>query len=145
MNMEIRAAAFLLQFLCIRNGVHQGAVFCMVHESPGRLLRTGSRSTPGQKEKAMETRIAVIAIIVDDRSRSEEVNQLLHEYGEYIVGRMGVPYHKKQISVISIILDAPQEKISALSGKLGMIKGISTKTVYSKIPKNHEMEDSRNV
>lgn len=84
----------------------------------------------------METRIAVIAIIVDDRSKSEEVNQLLHEYGEFIVGRMGVPYRERKISVISVILDAPQEKISALSGKLGMIKGISSKTVYSKIPEN---------
>lgn len=87
----------------------------------------------------METRIAVIAIIVEDRSRSEELNQILHMYGEYIVGRMGVPYREKGISVISVILDAPQEKISALSGKLGMLKGVSSKTVYSRLP-----ESSRN-
>ncbi|MDO4340134.1 MAG: iron-only hydrogenase system regulator [Eubacteriales bacterium] len=87
----------------------------------------------------METRIAVIAIIVEDRSRSEELNQILHMYGEYIVGRMGVPYREKGISVISVILDAPQEKISALSGKLGMLKGVSSKTVYSRLP-----ERSRN-
>jgi len=68
-------------------------------------------------EKSMETRIAVIAIIVEDRSKSEELNQLLHQYGEYIVGRMGVPYREREVSVISVILDAPQEKISALSGK----------------------------
>ncbi|HJB29457.1 MAG TPA: iron-only hydrogenase system regulator [Candidatus Blautia faecavium] len=80
----------------------------------------------------METRIAVIAIIVEDRGRSEEINQLLHEYGEYIVGRMGVPYREKNLSIISVILDAPQEKISALSGKLGMVPGISSKTLYSK-------------
>lgn len=84
-------------------------------------------------EKSMETRIAVIAIIVEDRSKSEELNQLLHQYGEYIVGRMGVPYREREVSVISVILDAPQEKISALSGKLGMLKGVSSKTVYSKI------------
>lgn len=82
----------------------------------------------------METRIAVIAIIVEDREKSEEINQLLHEYGEYIVGRMGVPYRSKNLSIISVILDAPQEKISALSGKLGMLHGISSKTLYSKLP-----------
>lgn len=82
----------------------------------------------------METRIAVIAIIVEDREKSEEINQLLHEYGEYIVGRMGVPYRSKNLSIISVILDAPQEKISALSGKLGMLPGISSKTLYSKLP-----------
>lgn len=85
-------------------------------------------------EKFMETRIAVIAIIVEDRSKSEELNQLLHQYGEYIVGRMGVPYREREVSVISVILDAPQEKISALSGKLGMLPGVSSKTVYSKLP-----------
>lgn len=82
----------------------------------------------------METRIAVIAIIVEDRTRSEELNRLLHQYGEYVVGRMGVPYRQKGVSVISVILDAPQEKISALSGKLGMLEGVTTKTVYSKMP-----------
>lgn len=82
----------------------------------------------------METRIAVIAIIVEDRSKSEELNQILHAYGEYVVGRMGVPYRSKGVSVISVILDAPQEKISALSGKLGMLKGVSSKTVYSRLP-----------
>ena len=79
----------------------------------------------------MDTRIAVIAIIVEDRSKSGELNRLLHEYGEYIVGRMGVPYRPKGVSVISVILDAPQEKISALSG---MLEGITSKTVYSKMP-----------
>ena len=82
----------------------------------------------------MDTRIAVIAIIVEDRSNSGELNRLLHEYGEYMVGRMGVPYRPKGVSVISVILDAPQEKISALSGKLGMLEGITSKTVYSKMP-----------
>lgn len=90
----------------------------------------------------METRIAVIAIIVEDREKTEELNQLLHIYGEYIVGRMGVPYKTKGVSVISVILDAPQEKISALSGKLGMLEGISSKTVYSKLPeKKNERAD----
>ena len=77
----------------------------------------------------METRIAVIAIIVEDRGKSEALNRILHDYGEYIVGRMGIPYRSKGVSVISVILDAPQEKISALSGKLGMLDGVSSKTV----------------
>lgn len=81
-----------------------------------------------------DTRIAVIAIIVEDRSRSGELNLLLHDYGEYIVGRMGVPYREKGVNVISVILDAPQEKISALSGKLGMLDGVTSKTVYSRMP-----------
>lgn len=85
----------------------------------------------------MDTRIAVIAIIVEDRSKSEELNRLLHEYGEFIVGRMGVPYRPKGVSVISVILDAPQETISALSGKLGMLDGITSKTVYSKMPEKN--------
>ncbi|WP_274422014.1 TM1266 family iron-only hydrogenase system putative regulator [Blautia sp. XA-2221] len=85
----------------------------------------------------MDTRIAVIAIIVEDRSKSEELNRLLYEYGEFIVGRMGVPYRPKGVSVISVILDAPQETISALSGKLGMLDGITSKTVYSKMPEKN--------
>lgn len=81
----------------------------------------------------METRIAVIALIVEDTNASEEVNALLHQYSSYMVGRMGVPYRPKDVSIISVILDAPQDVISALSGKLGMISGVSTKTVYSKV------------
>ena len=88
----------------------------------------------GKKAGIIVAVIAVIAIIVEDRSKSGELNRLLHEYGEYIVGRMGVPYRPKGVSVISVILDAPQEKISALSGKLGMLEGITSKTVYSKMP-----------
>lgn len=82
----------------------------------------------------METRIAVIAIIVEERESAEKLNALLHEYGEYVVGRMGVPYKTRGISIISVILDAPQNAISALTGKLGMLPGISSKTVYSKMP-----------
>ncbi|SCP97298.1 TM1266 family iron-only hydrogenase system putative regulator [Anaerobium acetethylicum] len=81
----------------------------------------------------METRIALIGIIVEDNASSERINNVLHEYGQYIVGRMGVPYHKRGISVISVIIDASNDVISSLSGKLGMIPHVSTKTVYSKI------------
>lgn len=79
------------------------------------------------------TRIAVITIIVEDRNFADGLNRLLHEYGDYLVGRMGVPYRPKEVSVICAILDAPQDVISALSGKIGMLPGITSKTVYSKI------------
>lgn len=79
-----------------------------------------------------ETRIAVIGIIVEDKAAIAEVNRLLHEYGEYIIGRMGIPYEKKEVNIISIVVDAPMDKISALSGKLGKLPGISAKSLYSK-------------
>jgi len=81
----------------------------------------------------MESRIALIGIIVENKDSVEKINTILHEYSDYVVGRMGVPYHKKQISVISVIVDASNEIISAMSGKLGMIPYVSTKTVYSKV------------
>lgn len=79
----------------------------------------------------METRVALVGIIVKNRENTEKLNEILHEYGEYIIGRMGVPYKEKDISVISIAIDAPQDKISALSGKIGMIEGISSKVIYA--------------
>ena len=82
----------------------------------------------------METRIALIGIIVEDNDSTEKINALLHEYGQYIVGRMGIPYRQKGVSVISIVIDAPNSIISALSGKLGMLPGVSAKTVYSRLP-----------
>ncbi len=81
----------------------------------------------------METRVAVIGIIVENNNAVNEVNNILHEYGSYIIGRMGIPYKEKQISIISIAVDAPQDLISALSGKLGRISGVSAKTAYSNI------------
>lgn len=81
----------------------------------------------------MENRVALIGVIVEDRTSAEEINKILHNYGKYIIGRMGIPYKEKNISVISITLDAPNDVISALSGKLGSLKGVSTKTIYSKI------------
>ena len=79
----------------------------------------------------MENRVALVGIIVKKRENTEKLNEILHEYGEYIIGRMGVPYKEKDISVISIAMDAPQDKISALSGKIGMIEGISSKVIYA--------------
>ena len=79
----------------------------------------------------METRVAVIGIIVEEPSSVEQLNAVLHEYGGYIIGRMGIPYREKGIYIISIAIDAPQDVISALSGKIGRIKGVSNKAAYS--------------
>ena len=80
----------------------------------------------------METRVALIGIVVEDMNSVMELNNILHEYNSYIIGRMGLPHREKNISIISVAVDAPQDIIRALSGKLGMLAGISTKTVYSK-------------
>jgi putative iron-only hydrogenase system regulator len=85
-----------------------------------------------KEEVIVENRIALIGIIVEEITASKEVNQILHEYSEHIIGRMGLPYKEKSISIISIVLDADNDMISSLSGKLGMVKGISVKTMYSK-------------
>lgn len=86
----------------------------------------------------METRVALIGIIVENTQSVENINELLHKNGKYIIGRMGIPYSKKNISIISIVVDAPADVISALSGKLGMLPGVSTKTIYSKVPEIKE-------
>lgn len=90
------------------------------------------RPITAERKDDMETRIAIISIIIEDREAAESINSLLHEYGKYVVGRMGMPYEKKQLSIMSIILDAPEQAISTLSGKLGMLAGVSVKTTYSK-------------
>ena len=81
----------------------------------------------------METRVAVMSIIVENGDMVEKVNALLHEYGEFIIGRMGIPYRKRKVSIISIALDAPQNTISTLAGKIGALPGISVKTAYSNV------------
>ena len=81
----------------------------------------------------METRVAVMGIIVEDDRSVELLNGALHDYGDYIVGRMGIPYREKKINVISVVIDAPQDKISALAGKIGNIPGVSVKTAYSNV------------
>lgn len=81
----------------------------------------------------VETRVAVIGIVVEDMDSVEKLNAILHDYGPYIIGRMGIPYREKDIHVISIAIDAPQDIISALSGKIGNIDGVSAKTAYSHV------------
>ena len=83
------------------------------------------------KEQHMQTRVAVMSIILHDCACAGEVNALLHAYNEYIIGRMGLPYRQKGIYIISVAVDAPQDAISALSGKIGRLPGVSIKTAYS--------------
>ncbi len=86
----------------------------------------------------MDTRVALIGIIVENTKSVEKINELLHINRQYVIGRMGIPYSKKSINIISIVLDAPPDVISALSGKLGMLPGVSTKTIYSKVTETKE-------
>lgn len=81
----------------------------------------------------MSTRVAVISIIVENDENIDVMNQLLSEYSEYIIGRMGIPYREKRINIISVAIDAPMDIINTLTGKLGRLDGISSKTAYSQI------------
>ena len=83
----------------------------------------------------METRIAVVGIVVEEEESAEALNEILHEYREYIIGRMGIPYRQKGLNIISIAVDAPQDVISALSGKVGRLPGVSSKTAYAGVKK----------
>ena len=77
----------------------------------------------------MQTNIVVLSIIVEDVNATQKINELLHEYGEYVIGRIGIPYKEKKVNIISVVMDAPQPVISALSGKLGMINGVKSKVL----------------
>ena len=79
----------------------------------------------------MDTRVALIGIIVGNPDSVESINKLLHSYSGHIIGRMGIPYRKKNISIISVAVDAPNDIVSALAGKLGQLDGVSTKTIYN--------------
>ena len=80
----------------------------------------------------MENKIAVVALIISDISAVERVNALLHDFGENIIGRMGIPYKEKKVNVITVVMDAPQTTINSLTGKLGMINGVSSKVLTTK-------------
>ncbi len=86
----------------------------------------------------METRVATIGIIVEKGGSVEKLNAVLHEYAQYIIGRMGLPYEKRGVNIISIAIDAPQDAISALSGKIGRLDGVSAKTAYSSVISKQE-------
>ena len=81
----------------------------------------------------MGTRVAVMSIIVENAETIRRLNEILHEYGEYIIGRMGIPYRVRGIHIISIAIDAPQDTISTLAGRIGSLKGITVKTAFSSV------------
>lgn len=81
----------------------------------------------------LASRVAVISIIVEKNDSVEQLNSILHSYGDYIIGRMGIPYRQRSISLISVAIDAPQDVISSLSGKIGNLPGVSAKTVFSNV------------
>ena len=81
----------------------------------------------------METRIAVISTIVENTDSVEKLNSILHEYGEYMIGRFGLPYRQRRINIICVVMEAPQDKISAMSGKIGRLNGVTAKATYSNI------------
>ena len=79
----------------------------------------------------MDTRVAVMAVIAESFDSSEQINSILHEYREFVIGRMGVPHRDKGVNIISVALDAPQDKINSLAGRIGRLDGVSAKTLYS--------------
>lgn len=81
-----------------------------------------------------ENRVALLGVVVEQPDSVEKLNALLHEYKDYIIGRMGLPYRQRECSIISIVLDAPADAVSALSGKVGMLPGVTCKAIYSKMP-----------
>jgi len=86
----------------------------------------------GAEEDKKASRLAVVGIIIEQREAAVPVNEVLHQYGSYIIGRMGLPYREKQVHIISVMLDAPADVISAMSGKLGRLQGVSAKALYSR-------------
>ena len=84
----------------------------------------------------MEERVALIGIVVENFESVEKLNEILHAYGDVVIGRMGIPYREKNINIISIAIDAPQDTIAALSGKIGRLDGVSVKTAYSGVITN---------
>lgn len=97
---------------------------------------TFENKTTGAGGSASPTRVALIGIVVENPQAVPRMNELLHEYAHYVIGRMGIPYEKRSVSIISVAVDAPSDVISALSGKIGRLEGISTKTIYSKLPES---------
>lgn len=90
----------------------------------------------GAKGGQMETRVAIIGIIVENPESVAQINEILHDVRDYVVGRMGIPYRERNISIISVVVDAPENLISSVSGKLGMLDGVSAKITYSRLARN---------
>ena len=112
--------------------------FLRLHYARTRDILDGNLFNPNQWNGiAMETRVAVLAILAENFDSAEQINALLHDFGPYIVGRMGLPYRERNVNVISIVIDAPPDKINALAGKLGRIEGVTAKAVYSSVITTH--------
>ncbi len=88
-----------------------------------------------------QTRVALLGIIVEDPDAVEALNAILHDFGPYVIGRMGIPYHARNIHIISVVLDAPQDIISNLSGRIGKLKGVTAKTSYAKVDGDHGLPE----
>ena len=84
----------------------------------------------------METRVAIIGIIVESTESAEPLNSILHEYGQYVIARTGIPYRERGVNIISLVVDAPNDVINTISGKAGLLPGVTAKAVYSKLPEN---------
>ena len=91
----------------------------------------------------MATRVAIISIVVEQSKDVEKLNRILHEYSAYIVGRMGIPYPKREISLISVAMDAPADTISAMTGKIGMLDHITSKALYAKVNDSGEVTNAK--
>lgn len=96
------------------------------------MKENGKFQEASPEKTAPETRIAVVGIIIESQESASQVNEILHQYGSYIIGRMGIPYREKKMNIISVVLDAPADVISAVSGKLGRLPGVSSKALYSR-------------
>ena len=90
----------------------------------------------------MKTRVALISIIVENFESVDMLNSILHEYGDYIIGRMGIPYKKRKISIISVALEAPSDAINSLTGKIGRLNGVSAKTAFSNYKRKHPSKNT---
>lgn len=132
---EVFLSTFLCCFqcvLCLLAGTHFLLEYRNCLHSSDVQREYATIFSFSERGDSVEKRIAILGIIIEDAEQAMPVNDLLHEYRDCIIGRMGMPYREKNISVISVVLDAPNEVISALSGKLGMLSGVSSKAVYSK-------------
>lgn len=87
-----------------------------------------------KEDSSMETRVAIIGIVVENQDSVSKLNDILHAYSRYIIGRMGVPYKERKVSLISIMVDGPSDAISSLSGKIGQLSGVTAKAIYSRMP-----------
>jgi len=114
---ELAAAAWAVIACHLSASFPEGAFFC-----PKTALARWS----------MATRVALIGIVVENLESVEKLNAILHQYGEYIIGRMGIPYRERRMSIISVAVDAPEDVISAMAGRLGMLPGVSAKIIYAK-------------